>query len=214
MAVEIKNKSGDIVIVSFFGSEIEIENEACVNIETSEKSGSITVIRKRIPQEFTEEKQRKKFSIYEDESKPACRVQLKLTAQIELDADDAVIEIQEKVSVADTLHEDVLFAGYDLTADGGTVKFKKDSFANADVKKEYLSKQIKSTVFPVGIIGVAVTVVGLYCLISAMGGDLVKIFDNEVTKSSGALVLLGGAAVFGVFVSNMIKIFKRSKELS
>lgn len=215
MAIKIENRSNDDIIISFMGQSIELADGEDASFENGDKGTyCLDVQRKRIPRESPEEKTKKKFSIYEEDSKPASHVQLKSSVEFETISSKSVITIEENADLIDTLHEDVLFAGYKAAVSGAKILSKKDSFANDEVKKAYVSKQIKGAVFPVGLVGIAITIVGLYCLVSALNGNLIKIFENEVTKSSAVLVSVGGVAVVGVFVSNMIKIFKRVKELS
>ncbi len=215
MAIKIENRSGDDVVLNFLSQDIELADGEDISFENSESNEySIVVNRKRIPQELQEDKPRKKFSIYEEDSKPASHIQLKYSADFETISSKAVITIEENVKMFDTLHEDVLFAGYKLGVSGAKILRGKDSFATEKIKKEYLSKQIKGAVFPVGIVGFIVMIIGIYCLLSALDGTLVKIFQNEITKGSASLVTVGGIAVFGVFISNMIKILKRAKELN
>ncbi len=215
MSVKFENRTNDDIIISFQNQQKTISVGDDFSFEAVEgKDFILKVERKRIPTEYTQPKAKKKFSIYEDGDKPASHVQLKSEFELEAISTHVVITVEESVSLFDTLHEDVLFSAYKLSFLGAKQKSQKDYFANEQVKRSYITTQVKSAVFPVGLVGIIVAVIGLYCLINALNGNLIKIFQNEVSNMSAGVLTVGGIAVTGVFVSNIIKIFKRVKALS
>ncbi len=215
MSIKIENRSNDDIIIVFNGKSVEIPNSEDYSFENVEnKSFSLSVQRKRILKEYAEPKHKKKFSIYEDENKPLSHIQLKGEFEIESISSHAVICVEENISAFDTLHEDVLFVGYKLSLSGAKQLKADESFANSEVKKSYVTAQVKNAVLPVGLVGVIVTIVGVYCLINALNGNSIKFYKNELDTLTCSVLSVGGVAILSVFVSNLIKIFKRVKELS
>ncbi len=215
MSIKIENKSNDDIVIFFNGTKYEISQDEDASFETPDgKNFSLSVLRKRIPKEYTEFKQKKKFSIYEDENKPLSHIQLKSDFELEAISSHIVIAVEENITAHDTLHEDVIFVGYKLTLSGAKQLKGKDSFANEQTKKSYVSAQIKSAVFPVGLVGILVTIAGIFCLINALNGNMIKFYKNELDVLTCSVLTVGGVAITGVFISNILKIFKRVKELS
>lgn len=211
MAIKIENRTNDDVIVSVFGQEVEIPDGEDVSFEKVGKF-TLAVKRKRIPEMFVPAK--KKLPVYEEDATPASHVQLRGEFEIEANSSEAVITLEPTARMLDTLHEDAIFVGYKAETCGCSIVDYKEVFNDKGVEKEYKSKQIKDAVFPVGIVGVGIFILGIYCMIFAWGGNPINFFGNKVDMLYSGTMIAAGAIVTGVFVSNVIKILKRVKEYS
>lgn len=209
MVIKIENRTEDDIIVTVFDQEVEISNGEDAVFE-SDGRFTLVVKRKRIPEMTKAAK--KKLPIYEEDATPASHIQLRGEFEIEPISSKTVVTLTSTARLFDTLHEDAIFVGYKAEISGGKIVSYKETFSNEKIKKEYKSKQITGAVFPIGLVGAVLLIIGVYCVISALGGKAVNFLGNEIDIVYSVLVAAAGALVTGVFVSNIIKILKRIKE--
>ena len=214
--VKVENKTNDDIIVALDGKEVFLHDVCSTSFENCEKGKhTLTVKRMRIPKESVDIHSSagpdiKKMS----DSNPVSHVQLESEITFEVIASKSVINVIQNVEVLDTLHEDVLFASYRADISGAKNVSFKDRFANRQEMSTYKKQQIKGAFLPVGLIGILVTLAGLFCIFLNVGGYNLKIAGNSVTTPYSLLLLAGGATVFIFFLVSVNKIKKRIKELS
>ncbi len=211
MAIKIENRTEDDIIITCFGKETEILNGEDAVFE-SDGSFSLVVKRKRIPEMTKQAK--KKLPIYEEDATPASHIQLRGEFEIEPISSKTVVTLTNTARLFDTLHEDAIFVGYKAEVAGGKAVSYKEVFNDEKVKKEYKTKQILNAVFPVGVVGLGIFLLGIYCSIFAYGGNPINFFGNKIDMLYAGTMTVAGVLVTGVFVSNVIKILKRIKEYS
>ncbi|MBQ8784056.1 MAG: hypothetical protein IJZ57_09860 [Clostridia bacterium] len=211
MAIKIENRTEDDIIITCFGKETEIPDGEDAVFDSDGKF-TLTVKRKRIPEMTKAAK--KKLPIYEEDATPASHIQLRGEFEIEPNSSKTVVTLTNTARLFDTLHEDAIFVGYKAEVAGGKAVSSREVFSDEKVKKEYKTKQLLNTIFPVGTVGIGLILLGVYCLIFAYGGNPVKLLSNEIDMLYASLMTAAGALVTGVFVSNVIKILKRVKEYS
>ena len=209
MAIKIENRTNDDVIISIFGQEVELLDGEDVSFE-KDGNFSLVVKRKRIPEMFKPAK--KKFPIYEEDATPSSHIQLRGEFEFEPISSKSVVTLTPTARLFDTLHEDAIFVGYKAEVAGCKVVGYKEVFADKSTEKQYKSKQLKSAVFPVGLVGPGLILLGIYCMIFAYGGNPVNFFGNKIDMLYAGTMTAAGVLVTGVFISNVIKIFKRVKE--
>ncbi len=211
MAIKIENKTEDDIFITIFGKRSELLNGEDAVFD-GEGNFSLLVERKRIPEMFKPAK--KKLPIYEEDAAPASHVQLRGEFEFEPVGAETVVTLTSTAMLYDTLHEDSIFVGYKAEISGGKEVYYKERFSDEKIKKEYKTKQISDAVFPVGVVGVGLFLLGIYCLIFAYGGNPINFFGNKVDFLYSGIVTAAGVLVTGVFVSNLIKILKKVKKYS
>ncbi len=211
MAIKIENRTEDDIIITCFGKETEIPDGEDAVFE-SDGRFSLVVKRKRIPEMTKQAK--KKLPIYEEDATPASHIQLRGEFEIEPNSSKTVVTLNNTARLFDTLHEDAIFVGYKAEVSGGKMISSREIFTDEKVKKEYKLKQLKNTIFPVGVVGIGLVLFGIYCIIFAYGGNPINFFGNKIDMLYSGTMTAAGVLVTGVFVSNVIKILKRVKEYS
>ena len=181
MAIKIENRTNDDVIITIFGKEVELADGEDASFENA-GSFKLVVKRKRVPEMFKPAK--KKFPIYEEDATPSSHIQLRGEFEFEPISSKSVVTLISTAKLYDTLHEDAIFVGYKAEVAGCRVVGYKEVFADESTEKQYKSKQLKSAVFPVGIVGPGLILLGIYCLIFAYGGNPINFFGNKILKRS------------------------------
>lgn len=215
--IKIENKSDDDIIVALDGKEFDLANGEDFLLENMQKGEhSITVHRKRIPRETAEKSSEPKGfeAIKTADEKPGSHVQLDSIITFDTLSSKSVVTVLQEIKGVETLHEDAVFVGYKAELSGAKIISKQDRFASEGVKKAYLTQQIKDAVLPVGIVGTLALVLGLiFLLLIVFNGAAVKVGGRSITAPYAGLVTAGGMLVFSYFITTLVKIKKRAKEL-
>ena len=214
--VKVENKTNDDIIVILDGEEVFLHDICSTAFENCEKGKHYLIVKRmRIPKESVNIHSSSGPDVTKmADSNPVSHVQLESEITFDVIASKSVISVVQNVEVLDTLHEDVLFSGYRAEISGAKDVSFKDRFANSKERDSYKKQQIKGVFLPVGLIGILVTLAGLFCIFLNVGGYNLKIAGNSVTTPYSLLLLAGGATVFIFFLVSVNKIKKRIKELS
>lgn len=215
--IKVENRTDDTIIITLNNQERECANGEDISFENCPKGEYlISVHRKRIPKESTSGREPKPSAFdaaKSPDSKPGSHVQLDSEIKLETNSAKAVVSIIADVKALETLHEDVIFVGYRAKVSGAKVVENKDSFASAAIKKTYVKQQFKGAFLPVGLIGIITTLAGAFFLFFNIGGYAIKIAGNEMSLPYSLLITAGGLCVLFVFITTLVKIKRRVKEL-
>lgn len=215
--IKIENKSDDDIIISFCGEEKELADGESTFFENRKKGEyEVHVHRKRVPKEsiLPEDAPKGLEAAKAQDEKPGSHVQLDADIIFDVNSSKAVVNVIQEVKGVETLHEDVIFVGYNADVSGAKLVEKKDSFANEKIRKSYLFQQLKSAFLPVGLVGIAVFILGAVLLILYAAGVTISVGKNDVTLVRILILFAGGVLVAGYFAVNVKKILKRAKSLS
>ncbi len=215
--LRIDNKSDDDIVVTTDGKEHDLRNGESLSIDSVEK-GRHTVVfhRKRIPKETVPESEKKYGidAIKAQDERPGSHIQLDTAVDFDIISSKAAITVYKKALAVETLHEDLILVSYKTEISGAKDVKSKDSFADSRVKKTYIFQQFKSAFLPVGLIGIIILLMGAAALFMLHAGIKIKIGTSYLSKTNMLLVFAAGAGIVAFFAFNVIKIFKRVKELS
>ncbi|MBQ7595751.1 MAG: hypothetical protein IJU45_03695 [Clostridia bacterium] len=215
--LRIDNKSDDDIIVTTDGKEHELRNGESLSLDSVEKGRHTMVFhRKRIPKEtmLESEKPYGLDALKAQDEKPGSHIQLDTTVEFDVISSKAAVTVYKKALAVETLHEDVILVSYKAEISGAKDVKTKDAFANSRIKRTYILQQFKSAFLPVGLVGIIVLLMGAAALFMLHAGIKIKIGSTYLSKTYLLLTIAGGAAIFVFFIVNIIKIFKRVKELS
>lgn len=215
--VKIENKSEDDIIVTLDSEEKELADGESIFFENKEKGcHSVKIHRRRVPRETVASGEAPKGleAAKEQDKKPGSHVQLDSVIEFDVNSSKAAVTVIQDIKGVETLHEDVIFAGYTAELAGAKLISKTDSFANSRIKKNYIFQQIKDAFIPVGIAGIAILILGAFFSLANLVGFTVKFGSSAVSLRRSLLLFAGGVLVTGFFCVNVYKILKRAKSLS
>lgn len=216
-AIRIENKSDDDVIICLDGEEKELaDGESALFENKSKGEYKLKIHRKRIPKENIPDSEAPQglAAIKEKDSKPGSHVQLDASVSFDVNSSKASLTLLQDIKGIETLHEDVIFVGYNAELAGAKLISKKDTFASEKIRKTYLFQQLKGAFLPVGLIGFIVMALGAVFTAINLHGDRITIGSQQVSLARSLLLLAGGVLAFGYFLVNVHEIRKRAKSLS
>ena len=216
-AIRIENKSDDNVIICLDGEEKELtDGEAALFEDKSRGEHKLHIHRKRVPKENipASEALQGLEAMREKDSKPDSHVQLDADISFDVNSSKASLTLLQDIKGIETLHEDVIFVGYNAELAGAKLISKKDTFASEKIRKTYLFQQLKGAFLPVGLVGFIITALGAVFTAINLNGDRIMIGSQQMSLARSLLLLAGGVLAFGYFCVNVYKIRKRAKSLS
>lgn len=214
--IRIDNFSGDTVTVFLDGKEAMIEDESRVTFDTLGKgTHTLHVHRTRLPFESLDahETDTQEKSPFGGEEK-SLHTQLDLITEFDLNSSKSVITLKTEVSSAEGKGIDAIFSSYFVTATGAKNEKNRKVFANSSVQKNFISHHIKNTLFPTGLGGIVILLLGLIALVSHLTGNTVNLGGTEFTLpwSLGLTAVGTGIVAYSLFcIANVFKVVKRFK---
>ncbi|MCQ2472138.1 MAG: hypothetical protein MJ147_08890 [Clostridia bacterium] len=215
--IKVENRSDDDIIITLDGEEKELADGESVHFENKSKGDyKIRIHRKRVPREtvLASEAPQGLEALKENDAKPGSHIQLDCVLDFCVNSSKATVAVVQDIKGIETLHEDVIFAGYTAELAGAKLNSKNDFFASEKIRKTYLFQQLKGAFLPVGLAGIAVMIIGLIFSIMNMSGAKVHFLTSDVSLNRSLLLLGGGVIVTIYFIINVIKIMKRAKSLT
>ena len=212
--IRIDNVSGDTVTAFLNGKSYTVQNGEKLNIDAVEKGGyELRIHRTCLPTE-SEDMHENNTGITEkirgDEKN--LHTQLDGMFFVNVNASKAVLTVEKKVLLKEKFGMDVIFSGYSLTASGAKVENVSEVFANKSEKKKFILHHLKEAFVPVGIVGIIVTLVGLFALGGNIIGSVITVGGTKMTYpwSIGLLAVgLGFVIYTAVSLANTFKYVKK-----
>lgn len=215
--IKVENKSDDDIIITLDNEEKELADGESVFFENKSRGNySVRIHRKRVPRETVNEAEAPKGleAAKERDEKPGSHIQLDGVVNFEVNSSKATVAVVQDIKGIETLHEDVIFAGYTAELSGAKLIEKNDFFASEKIRKAYIFQQLKGAFLPVGLAGIVVTILGAVFSIMNMAGAKVHFLMSDVSLNRSLLLLGGGVIVTVYFIINVYKIMKRAKSLT
>ncbi len=215
--IKICNKSDDDIIITIDGTEKIICDNESVTLENQSKGEhTLNVHRKRIPKETIDINNAPKGLeiLKNQDEKPGSHIQLDLNAVFNSAASKCTVEITQKIKGVESYFEDVIFAGYSVQITGGKSVSEKDCFADKKIEKAFFSQQLKNALFPVGLIGIIILLLGALLSVFYFADINFIVKGKDVGPLRCLLLFAAGVLATGYFCVNIYKIKKRCKEYS
>ncbi len=212
--IRFDNFSGDTVTVIFDGNEAVVENECRTSFDLSQKAThSLRIHRTRVPFESEDSHEATNGSGLPFKEEKAMHAQLDLLTELEINASKAVVTVKSDVTAKDKMGLNVIFSAYSVSATGAKIINERKVFASASVKKSFLAHHIKNSLFPVGVGGLAIFLLGLFAIISAIDGNPINLGGKEFTLPWAVGLSAIGSVFIGYAVICIVNILKTAKRL-
>ena len=151
--IRIDNASDDVLKIELDGEEYFIPEDGSITISPVEKGNhriiACRAIRTETDKKFDSDKDNPTRKLSKDENSQY--VQLKGVFEINVIASKSVWTVKKKPILVEKTGVDALFSGCELEITGGSVVASRQSFADENLRRAYLKKQLMGAFFPIGI---------------------------------------------------------------
>lgn len=212
--IRIDNASDDVLKIKLDGEEYFIPEDGSITISPVEKGNhrliACRAIRTETDKNFDSDKDNPTRKLSKDENSQY--VQLKGVFEINVIASKSVWTVKKKPILVEKTGVDALFSGCELEITGGSVVASRQSFADENLRRAYLKKQLMGAFFPIGIGILIFTVLVLVALSANISGNPVTLGGREFTYPwtfGLAAIDLGFIGYFTVMLINIFSLDKR-----
>lgn len=213
--IRIDNLSGDTVTVFVDAEQQIVEEDGRVTFDSLEKGNHILRIhRTRVPLEtaFLQNAQEKSFEEQISGNNKSLHSPLDYVTTLDLNSSKAVVTVSSDITALEGNGLDVIFASYTVTTTGAKVEKGYKTFANSSVKKNFISHNIKNTLFPTGICGIIILFLAMVSLVFAVAGNPINLGGTVFTLpwASGLTAVAIAICAYVIFcITNVIKTAKK-----
>ncbi len=213
--VRIDNFSGDTITVLLNKEEAVLKEGDRVSFDSLEKGiYSLQIHRTRVPLESEDIHEVKNDGGLPFKEEKSMHTQLDLLADIKINSSKTVISVKNAVTAKDELGVNAIFSSYSLSSTGAEIENERKVFASKGIKKAFKEHHIKSALFPVGLGGLAILLIGLFALVSAISATPIDIGGTEFTLPWAVGLTAVGAGFIGYSTFCIEKTLKITKEYS
>lgn len=212
--IRIDNASDDVLKIELDGEEYFIPEDGSITISPVEKGNHRLIACRAIRTETDRNSDSDKYNptrkLSKDENSQY--VQLKGVFEINVIASKSVWTVKKKPILVEKTGVDALFSGCELEITGGRVVASRQSFADENLRRAYLKKQLMGAFFPIGIGILIFTVLVLVALSANISGNPVTLGGREFTYPwtfGLAAIDLGFIGYFTVMLINIFSLDKR-----
>lgn len=212
--IRIDNASDDVLKIELDGEEFFIPEDGSITISPVEKGNhrliACRAIRTETDRNSDSDKDNPTRKLSKDENSQY--VQLKGVFEINVIASKSVWTVKKKPILVEKTGVDALFSGCELEITGGSVVASRQSFADENLRRAYLKKQLMGAFFPIGIGILIFTVLVLVALSANISGNPVTLGGREFTYPwtfGLAAIDLGFIGYFTVMLINIFSLDKR-----
>lgn len=211
--IRIDNASDDVLKIELDGEEYFIPEDGSITISPVVK-GNHRLIACRAKRTETDknsdsDKDNPTRKISKDENSQY--VQLKGVFEINVIASKSVWTVKKKPMLVEKTGVDALFSGCELEITGGSVVASRQSFADENLRRAYLKKQLMGAFFPIGIGILIFTVLVLVALSANISGNPVTLGGREFTYPWTFGLAAIDLGFIGYFTAMLINIFSLDK---
>lgn len=211
--IRIDNASDDVLKIKLDGEEYFIPEDGSITISPVEKGNhrliACRAIRTETDKNFDSDKDNPTRKLSKDENSQY--VQLKGVFEINVIASKSVWTVKKKPILVEKTGVDALFSGCELEITGGSVVASRQSFADENLRRAYLKKQLMGTFFPIGIGILIFTVLVLVALSANISGNPVTLGGREFTYPWTFGLAAIDLGFIGYFTAMLINIFSLDK---
>lgn len=211
--IRIDNASDDVLKIKLDGEEYFIPEDGSITISPVEKGNhrliACRAIRTETDKNFDSDKDNPTRKLSKDENSQY--VQLKGVFEINVIASKSVWTVKKKPILVEKTGVDALFSGCELEITGGSVVASRQSFADENLRRAYLKKQLMGAFFPIGIGILIFTVLVLVALLANISGNPVTLGGREFTYPWTFGLAAIDLGFIGFFTAMLINIFSLDK---
>ena len=211
--IRIDNASDDVLKIKLDGEEYFIPEDGSITISPVEKGNhrliACRAIRTETDKNFDSDKDNPTRKLSKDENSQY--VQLKGVFEINVIASKSVWTVKKKPILVEKTGVDALFSGCELEITGGSVVASRQSFADENLRRAYLKKQLMGAFFPIGIGILIFTVLVLVALSANISGNPVTLGGREFTYPWTIGLAAIDLGFIGYFTAMLINIFSLDK---
>lgn len=211
--IRIDNASDDVLKIKLDGEEYFIPEDGSITISPVEKGNhrliACRAIRTETDKNFDSDKDNPTRKLSKDENSQY--VQLKGVFEINVIASKSVWTVKKKPILVEKTGVDALFSGCELEITGGSVVASRQSFADENLRRAYLKKQLMGAFFPIGIGILIFTVLVLVALSANISGNPVTLGGREFTYPWTFGLAAIDLGFIGYFTAMLINIFSLDK---
>ena len=211
--IRIDNASDDVLKIKLDGEEYFIPEDGSITISPVEKGNHRLIachaIRTETDKNFDSDKDNPTRKLSKDENSQY--VQLKGVFEINVIASKSVWTVKKKPILVEKTGVDALFSGCELEITGGSVVASRQSFADENLRRAYLKKQLMGAFFPIGIGILIFTVLVLVALSANISGNPVTLGGREFTYPWTFGLAAIDLGFIGYFTAMLINIFSLDK---
>ena len=211
--IRIDNASDDVLKIKLDGEEYFIPEDGSITISPVEKGNhrliACRAIRTETDKNFDSDKDNPTRKLSKDENSQY--VQLKGVFEINVIASKSVWTVKKKPILVEKTGVDALFSGCELEITGGSVVASRQSFADENLRRAYLKKQLMGAFFPIGLGILIFTVLVLVALSANISGNPVTLGGREFTYPWTFGLAAIDLGFIGYFTAMLINIFSLDK---
>ena len=211
--IRIDNASDDVLKIELDGEEYFIPEDGSITISPVEKGNhrliACRAIRTETERNSDSDKDNPTRKLSKDENSQY--VQLKGVFEINVIASKSVWTVKKKPILVEKTGVDALFSGCELEITGGSVVASRQSFADENLRRAYLKKQLMGAFFPIGIGILIFTVLVLVALSANISGNPVTLGGREFTYPWTFGLAAIDLGFIGYFTAMLINIFSLDK---
>ncbi len=211
--IRIDNASDDVLKIELDGEEFFIPEDGSITISPVEKGNhrliACRAIRTETDRNSDSDKDNPTRKLSKDENSQY--VQLKGVFEINVIASKSVWTVKKKPILVEKTGVDALFSGCELEITGGSVVASRQSFADENLRRAYLKKQLMGAFFPIGIGILIFTVLVLVALSANISGNPVTLGGREFTYPWTFGLAAIDLGFIGYFTAMLINIFSLDK---
>lgn len=211
--IRIDNASDDVLKIELDGEEFFIPEDGSITISPVEKGNhrliACRAIRTETDRNSDSDKDNPTRKLSKDENSQY--VQLKGVFEINVIASKSVWTVKKKPILVEKTGVDALFSGCELEITGGSVVASRQSFADENLRRAYLKKQLMGAFFPIGIGFLIFTVLVLVALSANISGNPVTLGGREFTYPWTFGLAAIDLGFIGYFTAMLINIFSLDK---
>ena len=211
--IRIDNAYDDVLKIELDGEEFFIPEDGSITISPVEKGNhrlsACRAIRTETDKKFDSDKDNPTRKLSKDENSQY--VQLKGVFEINVIASKSVWTVKKKPILVEKTGVDALFSGCELEITGGSVVASRQSFADENLRRAYLKKQLMGAFFPIGIGILIFTVLVLVALSANISGNPVTLGGREFTYPWTFGLAAIDLGFIGYFTAMLINIFSLDK---
>lgn len=211
--IRIDNASDDVLKIELDGEEYFIPEDGSITISPVGKGNhrliACRAIRAETDKKFDSDKDNPTRKLSKDENSQY--VQLKGVFEINVIASKSVWTVKKKPILVEKTGVDALFSGCELEITGGSVVASRQSFADENLRRAYLKKQLMGAFFPIGIGILIFTVLVLVALSANISGNPVTLGGREFTYPWTFGLAAIDLGFIGYFTAMLINIFSLDK---
>lgn len=211
--IRIDNASDDVLKIKLDGEEYFIPEDGSITISPVEKGNhrliACRAIRTETDRNSDSDKDNPTRKLSKDENSQY--VQLKGVFEINVIASKSVWTVKKKPILVEKTGVDALFSGCELEITGGSVVASRQSFADENLRRAYLKKQLMGAFFPIGIGILIFTVLVLVALSANISGNPVTLGGREFTYPWTFGLAAIDLGFIGYFTAMLIIIFSLDK---